>query len=373
MRAATTMQESTINILGLTSAQFVEAAAQFNVREPRALEVYRTALREGRAIVPWIAIDCPPVAQKHVDDSTTKFTQKQPLTGVGANRQPMRELESESVIIPMFGSRGRPRKTLCVSSQIGCAMGCTFCETAQMGLIANLTPAMIVSQWFAARHELGEVIDNIVFMGMGEPMDNFDAVEQAVRVLCDQNGCSIAPARVSISTVGRPEGIRRLTAMTREAGFGKLNLAISINASNDATRSQLMPINRRHSMAELRETMIEWLEVTQRPFMVEYVLIPGVNDSHAHATELAAFLKGLLCAVNVIPYNPRRDSPWPAPHPEQASTFVDWLRHAGLFATRRVTKGRSVMAACGQLGNEHIRHRKAQLPTIEATSLPAIP
>jgi 23S rRNA (adenine2503-C2)-methyltransferase len=345
------MTPDPIYILGLTSAQFIAAAAQRGVKAPRAMEIYRASFREGRAIVPWVAIDVPAVERSHDDNSTIKFTQRQHVGTSGG-------LESETVIIPMTGSHGRPRKTLCLSSQVGCAMGCTFCETAQMGLMGNLTAAQIVSQWFAARHIIGESIDNIVFMGMGEPMDNFDQVEQAIRVLCDQNGPCIAPARVAVSTVGRPDGIHRLIALMQSDGFGKVNLAISINAPNDAIRSQLMPINRVHPLRELRAAMEAWSAATTRPFMVEYVLIPGVNDGHEHALELAAFLDGLHCAVNVIPYNPRRDSPWPAPSRESASEFTRWLQQAGLFATLRVTKGRSVMAACGQLGNQNIRKRK---------------
>ena len=350
----------TINILGLTSTQFVAIAAERGVKAPRAMEIYRAAFRDARALESWVAIEVPGVQRSRDDHGTVKFTQQQFVNGKG--------YESETVIIPMTGSRGRPRKTLCVSSQIGCAMGCTFCETAQMGLLGNLTAAQIVSQWFAAKHFLGATIDNIVFMGMGEPMDNFDEVEQAIRVLSDQNGCCIAPARIAVSTVGRPEGIRRLIAMMQEEGFGKLKLAISINAPNDAVRSELMPINRKHPLRELREAMEAWCQATHRPFMVEYVLIPGVNDAKEHALELAAFLKGLHCAVNVIPYNPRRDSPWPAPARESASEFAGWLQEAGLFATLRATKGRSVMAACGQLGNENIRRRRHVQATVSAAS-----
>lgn len=356
------MSDSPINILGLTSRQFIEAAAQHGVKSPRALEIYRAAMRDGRAIVDWISIDIPAIAHAHDDNGTIKFTQQQ-----------QGDLESETVIIPMTGSSGRPRKTLCVSSQIGCAMGCTFCETAQMGLMGNLTPAQFISQWFAARHSLSTTIDNIVFMGMGEPMDNFDSVEHAIRILCDQNGCCIAPSRVTVSTVGRPEGIRRLAALIQEDGFGKVNLAISINAPNDAIRSTLMPINRVHPMSALREAMDVWRGATHRPFMIEYVLIPDVNDKHEHALQLAAYLEGLHCAVNVIPYNPRRDSPWPAPSRESAGAFARWLQEAGLFATLRVTKGRSVMAACGQLGNENIRKRKPVHATVEQVGLKVSP
>src|SRR5262249_42285389 len=160
----------------------------------------------------------------------------------------------------MFAGNGAMTRTLCVSSQVGCAMGCTFCETAQMGLMSNLSASDIVAQWFAAR--FGGVgspdITNIVFMGMGEPMDNLDAVIQAIRILTDQNGPAIPPARISVSTVGRPAGIQRLAQLARQPGFHKLRLAVSINAPNDAIRSQIMPINRSTPMAALMDAMRQW-------------------------------------------------------------------------------------------------------------------
>ena len=207
-----------------------------------------------------------PIVNRHREGDTLKIIQALDDT-----------LETEAVILPSTSRSGKTRNTLCVSSQIGCAMGCTFCETAQMGLMKNLTAAQIIAQWFAVRFELDITIDNIVFMGMGEPMDNLDAVLQAIRVFTDANG--------------------------RESGFGRLNLAVSINAPNDAIRSELMPINRVESMTDLMQAMLEWTRNNARRVLIEYVLIPDVNDRDEHARELCDYLAPLDCTVNIIPYN----------------------------------------------------------------------
>ena len=290
-------------------------------------------------------------------------------------------LDIESVVIPMIGKTGRKTHTLCVSSQIGCAMACEFCETAQMGLIRSLTAQEIVGQWWAATHALampeGEspatedgarrLIDNIVFMGMGEPLDNFDAVIDAIACLTDDRGPGVAMSNVTISTVGRVDGLKRLVEVVRQPGWKRLGLALSVNAPNDAVRDELMPINRKWDMAELQQVMRELVEVrASRKILFEYVLIPGVNDSDEHAQDLFEWLRPFtrhenpshIGLLNVIPYNPRRDSPWPAPDEDKVKHFVDLLIDKGVFVKRRRTKGRDQMAACGQLGTAEIRKRK---------------
>lgn len=270
-------------------------------------------------------------------------------------------LETESVVIPMCNHTGVSH-TLCVSSQIGCAMGCTFCETAQMGLIRSLTAEEIVAQWWAARHHLGHTIRNIVFMGMGEPLDNIEAVIEAVGILTDHRGPSITMRRITISTVGRLDALTRLREQARRPGWRGLNLAVSINAPNDEIRSRIMPINRAMPLADLVAALKDWPARKNQVICCEYVLIPGVNDADEHADELSSLLKGVRCCVNVIPYNPRRDSPWPAPTEESVWRFLKRLEANGQFCKRRRTKGRDSMAACGQLGNERIRNRRL-LPT----------
>lgn len=335
-----------LSMLDRTSGAFVDAAHAAGIGRGRALAVYRAAFRLGICEVPWAQIESHPILQHREKDGTIKFLLRH-----------SDGLETESVILPMHHRGGRTTFTLCVSSQIGCALGCEFCETAQMGLMKNLTGAQIVGQWFTARHKLGAPIRNIVFMGMGEPMDNLDAVIGAIEVLCDRNGAGIAPADIAVSTVGRIEGIDRLIEFASREGFRKLKLAVSVNAPNDSIRSRLMPVNRAEPMDRLLVAMRRWAQRCS-PVLVEYVLIPGVNDRVGDADELCTYLKSLDCTVNVIPYNPRRDSPWPAPPETAVARFVERIRLNGQFVTRRRTLGRSVMAGCGQLGNEGIRRRR---------------
>lgn len=325
-----------MNVLGLT---FSEVRSAFQPREhevKKLREEYRNILAGqvgGNGY--GLGIELLPIVRSIVDGDLIKFVQQ---TAEG--------WEIESVCVPMH-RYGQSSKTLCVSSQVGCARGCEFCETGQLGLRRNLTPAEIVGQVVAARTQLGQEIRNVVFMGMGEPFDNFDNVIQAIRVLTDHGGLSLSRERVTISTVGRVDGIRRLGGL----GWRRLNLAISLNAPNDEIRKQIMPIARTVSMSDLREALLAYPLRKCQFLMMEYVLIPGLNDAAEHAVELAEYLRPVKCAVNVIPYNPRRDSPWPAPTEESVVRFIDQLKAAGLYVKRRLTKGRDQMAACGQLGN----------------------
>jgi 23S rRNA (adenine2503-C2)-methyltransferase len=241
-----------------------------------------------------------------------------------------------------------------------------------------------VAQWFGAKHlvlpdprhglDPGAPITNIVFMGMGEPLDNLDNVLQAIAVLTDHRGPELPMSKVTVSTVGRIDGIRRLAAQVRNPGWHRLGLAVSLNAPNDRVRSSIMPINRAMPMKDLRAALVEWPIYGGFKFCLEYVLIPGVNDSAGDAGELADFVLGrgawiepdgarrpLPGLINVIPYNPRDASPWPAPDEADVEMFLLWLAEAGVYAKRRRTKGRDTMAACGQLGNPELRRRKPAL------------
>ncbi len=308
----------------------------------------------------------------------TKFTQRVPRKA----GEPRGEdgLETESVIIPMIGRKGVRTHTLCVSSQVGCAMGCGFCQTAQMGLVRSLTVREIVGQWWAARHVVDggcPTIQNIVFMGMGEPMDNLDAVIGAIGVLTDQNGVGLPMSKITVSTVGRLDGLAKLGEEVRRPGWHRLNLAVSLNAPSDEVRSTIMPINRAMPMRALREAILAWPIYGGAKICFEYVLIPGVNDSAEHCQQLADYMqgrgvwgaedgkgdgggRGLPGLVNLIPYNPREDSPWEAPSEESVIEFLNGLLDRGVFAKRRRTKGRDQMAACGQLGNLEYRRKKAK-------------
>ena len=342
-----------MRLLAHTAAQTLDAAPIAGLRPEQALAAHAAFFRGGERAA-WIEDSVPEPARTLVDGDTVKFT------------LPLHDgLETESVVIPMYRD-DRVTRTLCVSSQVGCAMGCTFCETAQMGLMRNLTPAEIVQQWFVARHRVenpfdggrGFPIKNIVFMGMGEPTDNIDAVLQAIRVLTDHRGAGVPAANITVSTVGRAEGVRRLAEFAERPGFRKLNIAFSLNAPNDALRATIMPITRAEPVSGVLEALRAWPVRRSAVFCMEYVLIPGVNDAPEHCDEVCALLRGIKCSLNVIPYNPRRDSPWRAPTEAETDAFVRRAIANGQFCKRRGTKGRTAMAACGQLGNERIRRRK---------------
>jgi len=343
--------------LAATALEYARAAnRRWKVQPHDARLAYRSLHRSGVAPPAPLHWSAPPVPTKTlIDGMTVKFT-----LPVGDG------LETESVLIPMPHRDGSVTRTLCVSSQVGCAMGCAFCETAQMGLMRQLSVREIVQQLHVARHGVvcpesgrtGMPVKNIVFMGMGEPMDNLDSVLSAIEVLCDHDGPAVPAQNITISTVGRLDGIRRLGEFISRPGFRKLNLAVSLNAPNDAIRSSIMPINRSAPMAALRDALVAFPMRKSAAICVEYVLIPGVNDAPEHADEVCTWLRGIRCSLNIIPYNPRRDSPWRAPTEDETAAFLARCIANGQFTKRRGTKGRAAMAACGQLGNERIRRRK---------------
>ncbi len=275
-------------------------------------------------------------------------------------------LETESVIIPMDSYRGAQWHTLCVSSQIGCRMGCTFCETGRMGLLRNLTAAEIVMQRLAARRLMqtrygtapgaysyfADGIQNLVFMGMGEPLDNLPNLVQAIRVLTEQNGLALPHGQICVSTVGRIDGLRELAAVARRKPLWRnLRLAVSLNAPNDELRDQLMPINKGMPLAALQRELLAFPLAPRARLLIEYVLLRDVNDSLSHADQIAEWCRPLPCVVNLIPYNPQREAAYAAPSDDTIGTFLRRLRANGIFVKRRVTQGRGLMGACGQLGN----------------------
>jgi 23S rRNA (adenine2503-C2)-methyltransferase len=363
-----------------------------------ALEAFRFFHREGGAAARARLEGTDAEASAAID---TWQTQVPPITNVLREQSPEGEVvkflsqvpgnepgttfAAESVLIPMVGGRGERSYTICVSSQIGCAMGCTFCETAQMGLLRSLQPMEIVAQWHNAARVIGIIPKNMVFMGMGEPMDNLDNVLAAIDILRDHNGPHMAVSQITISTVGRVDGIEKLAQHCRQPGWHRLGLALSLNAPNDTDRSSIMPVNRKWNLAALQAALLAWArnpgaKKSGNKVCVEYVLIPGVNDTPTHADQIASFIapfglcdsgkvrgQDLLAVLNLIPYNPRRNSPWPAPSEAQVSEFIDWLIARGVFVKRRRTKGRDMMGACGQLGSEHIRKRKIAQLTVGDT------
>ncbi len=263
------------------------------------------------------------------------------------------QLEIESVLIPMQAGG-----TLCVSSQIGCRMGCSFCETGRMGLLRHLTTREIVNQLFVARFHLGFEVRNLVFMGMGEPLDNYEQVMQAIRVLTDPHGFGLGIHHITLSTSGRVESIYRLMEEKQPIP----HLAISLNAPTDELRNRLMPINRLYPLQALYDAMHAYNTKTGKQILVAYVLMKGQNDTLAHADLLAAYLRGLNVKVNLIPYNPQSRDRYQAPEQSTLEAFTASLRQQGYYTLLRQTKGRKIMAACGQLGNLELRRQRKKNP-----------
>jgi 23S rRNA (adenine2503-C2)-methyltransferase len=253
----------------------------------------------------------------------------------------------EMVYIPESG-----RGTLCISSQAGCSLDCSFCATGKQGFNSDLTAAEIIGQLWLANRELGgfvsheaRPITNVVMMGMGEPLLNFDNVVGAVALMMDDNAYGLSKRRVTISTSGVVPGIRRL----RE--FTDASLALSLHAPNDALRDQIVPINRKYPIREVLDSVRDYLAMLpdSRVATIEYILIAGVNDHRAHARELAELLRTLPCKINLIPFNPFEGSEYARSSNSAIANFRKLLQDAGYTVTIRTTRGDEIGAACGQL------------------------
>jgi 23S rRNA (adenine2503-C2)-methyltransferase len=255
----------------------------------------------------------------------------------------------ESVLIP-----GSSRQTLCVSSQVGCAMGCRFCLTGGMGFVRNLRPAEIVNQVVAvmeylvnesggARLKIRELINNLVFMGMGEPLANYDNLISALKILMDQKGFEFTERRVTVSTCGIVPRIKDLGNDVR------VNLAVSLHAADDNTRSSLMPINQKYCLSDLLMACRDFPLSKKKVILFEYILLKGINDSQKDAEALAEKLAGIACRINLMPYNESADLPYKCPDEECVKYFCEILRKAGYTTIVRDSRGGDISAACGQL------------------------
>jgi 23S rRNA (adenine2503-C2)-methyltransferase len=234
------------------------------------------------------------------------------------------------------------RATVCVSSQAGCAMGCTFCATGQAGFERHLATGEIIEQVARAAHASPQRLSNVVFMGMGEPLANYDATWDALCRLHDDFG--ISARHLTVSTVGVVPGMRRLAA-----GRLPVTLAVSLHAPDDALRSELVPLNRRYPLAEVLDAAREYAAAKGRRLSFEYAMIAGVNDALEQADELARRLRPLAAHVNLIPLNPTAGFGVPASPPAQVARFAERLRQRGVNATVRRNRGTGIDAACGQL------------------------
>jgi 23S rRNA (adenine2503-C2)-methyltransferase len=253
----------------------------------------------------------------------------------------------ESVLIPaspaLYGSRS-DRRTICLSTQVGCAYGCKFCASGLEGFSRNLRANEIVDQIIAVEREAGEKIDNIVFMGMGEPLANLENVMRAIRIINAPWGLGIGARHITVSTSGLVPQIRKVADEPLQ-----IRLAISLHGATDDVRDQIMPINRRYQIDMLMSACDYYVSRKKQRLTFEYILIAGVNDSDEQARLLAGLARRIAAKVNLIPYNTVEGLPWSRPARDRQESFLSILRAAGVAATLRREKGHDIEAACGQL------------------------
>ena len=309
---------------------------RFGVSDFGRMSDIARSLRDKLARVATIS---PP---KIVSDSTASDGTRKWLLEVGSGNA------VEAVFIPEAG-----RGTLCVSTQAGCTLACEFCSTGRQGFNRNLSTGEIIGQLWLANRELGaipggeRVISNVVLMGMGEPLLNFDNTVAALKLMIDEDAYGLSRRRVTLSTSGIVPMIDRLREECPVA------LAVSLHAPNDALRDRLMPINRKYPLAELLAACRRYLQRAPRDFITfEYVMLADVNDGEAHARELIDLVSGMPCKVNLIPFNPFPNSGFVRSSRTKIERFSELLNTAGIITTTRKTRGEDIDAACGQLAGQ---------------------
>ncbi len=239
--------------------------------------------------------------------------------------------------------------SLCVSTQVGCNMGCRFCESGRLKKLRNLNAFELVLQILAVEEDVGERISHVVLMGIGEPFDNYDNVMRFINIINDPKGINIGIRHITVSTCGLVPKIRKFT--TEKTG---VNLAISLHAPNDEIRNKIMPINKAYKINDIIDAVKDYIRVTNRRVTFEYILLKGVNDTQKCAKELASLLKGLNCYVNLIPYNETSNIEYKTSDKVTINRFYDILKESNINVTIRREFGSKVSAACGQLRSEQI-------------------
>ncbi len=247
----------------------------------------------------------------------------------------------------------RHGNSVCVSSQVGCRMGCRFCASTLDGLERNLTPSEMLDQVYAIQRDTGERVSNVVIMGTGEPLDNYDNVVRFIRMLTDANGLHVSQRNVTLSTCGLAPQIRQLAKEELQ-----ITLALSLHAATDEKRRELMPVAKQYSVRELMEVCDEYFAATGRRITFEYSLIGGVNDTDRDAAELSALARPLGCHVNLIPVNPVRERGYVQSGAERVRAFQERLKERGVSATVRREMGRDIDGACGQLRRRVLSEEK---------------
>jgi 23S rRNA (adenine2503-C2)-methyltransferase len=342
-----------MDLLSLSPVELEELLAGWGQPRFRAGQVWRW-LYHNLAAGPEEMGNLPAALRQHLAEEATLAPLEVVDTLVDADglteKVVLRAADGE--LLETVLMRYAERNSVCVSTQVGCAIGCAFCATGQSGFVRDLTAGEIIAQVLYYGRRLraeGQAVTNVVFMGMGEPLLNYDAVWRAVTNLNDGQGLGLGARRMTISTAGVAPGIMRLADETLEVG-----LAVSLHAPNDALRNELVPLNRRYPLAQVLDAVREYIARTRRRVTFEYALIQDVNDSIALAHETGRLLRGLLCHVNLIPLNPTAEGTQRGSPPERVADFERILALEKIPVTVRLRRGVDIQAGCGQLRGRHL-------------------
>jgi 23S rRNA (adenine2503-C2)-methyltransferase len=359
------------DILSLSQAELATALSGMGEKPFRARQVFAWLHKRYAASFDEMTDLSRPLRQKlaeafRLSPPTIELVQQ---SSDGTRKYKLKTTEGRYVEAVYMPDEAAGRRTLCVSSQVGCAMGCTFCLTATMGLVRHMTPGEIVGQVHRVNRDLMETVGlegprpltNLVFMGMGEPLHNFDHLKSALTTLLSGDGPNFSHRHVTVSTSG-------LVPMIERAGRElEVKVAISLNASTDEVRNEIMPVNKKWNIAALMEACRQFPLKQGRRITFEYVLLAGINDTDDDARRVVKLVRGLPAKVNLIPYNENPGLGFGEPTPERVESFRDILDRAGVTALVRKNRGRDISAACGQLAVAgQGRDRKPRVPTLVA-------
>jgi len=340
-------------LIGCSYDQLLELCQQAGVKPVHAAHLRAAIFRYGNTDLQSIA-EIPAVLRDYLRDHSSLFEPEcsaSQLAEDGTRKLLLKMPDGKEVETVLI--QGNGRLTQCISTQVGCAVGCTFCLTATAGLTRNLTAAEMVAEVMAGQRISDRSVRNLVLMGMGEPLHNYDAVAHFVRIATDPGGMAFSPNRVTLSTSGMVPAMYRLMQDQLPC-----NLAVSLNATTDDVRTRIMPINRKYPIHTLMQAVRDYIAARgNKRVLIEYVLLAGVNDSLDDAKRLCDLMAGLGCTINLLPFNPFPGSEFSRPDDDTVEAFRAVLQQASLVAVVRKSRGREISAACGQLKTETVKKR----------------
>lgn len=346
-----TEQKNTMDIKSMTLEELQKRLVELGEKPFRAKQIYQwihEKLAAGYEDMSNLSKDLRDKLQKEEEFVTLNIVQVQE-SAIDGTRKYLFELPDGNVVESVW-MKYHHGNSVCISSQVGCRMGCRFCASTLDGLERNLLPSEMLEQIYSIIRHTGERVSNIVVMGTGEPMDNYENLLRFIRLISDDKGQNISQRNITVSTCGIVPNMRRLAEEKLQ-----ITLALSLHATTDEKRKQLMPIANKYGLSEVVDACKFYFEKTGRRITFEYSLVAGVNDTMEDAEELVGLIKGMNCHVNLIPVNPIKERDYKQSGKEQIQRFRGRIEKSGISATVRREMGRDIDGACGQLRRKHIK------------------